>query len=215
VDAERGYSEDRWYADDRGYPEPDRRDSWRGGAPGYDDRMPPQRGYPEQPSFPGFTPPGYAEPAYSGPHDPGFDPRVAAAPTSGDPRSGGNLYGPRAERAQPALEPAPAQRSERGTRSADDGVYRSRKPLHAAGLAVFLGIFELLMLIRFGRGITDPDMHGLLAGGLMLMALPAFGLGFYALITGAAHGGPKAFLKAPLAYLPVGLILMVAAGAAA
>ena len=214
MDAERGYSEDRWYADERGYPEPDRRDSWRGGG-GYDDRMPPQRGFPEQPSFPGFTPPGYAEPSYGGPHDPGFDPRTAPAPTSVDPRPAGNLYGPRSERTPPALEPAPTQRSERGSRSGDEGVYRSRKPLHAAGLAIFLGIFELLMLIQFGKGITDADLHRVLAGGLTLMALPAFGLGFYALLTGAAHGGPKAFLKAPLAYLPVGLILMIAAGAAA
>lgn len=97
----------------------------------------------------------------------------------------------------------------------DEAVYRSRKPLHAVALGIFLGLFELIMLLHFLKGIQSFDLHRVLAGGLTLMGLPALGIGFYALLTGAAHGGPKAFLKTPLAYLPVGLILMLAAGAAA
>jgi hypothetical protein len=105
----------------------------------------------------------------------------------------------------------------RGDRGGDEGVYRSRKPLHAAAIGVSLGIFELIMLVVFVGGLfAGPiDVHRTIAGGLMMIALPLFGLGFYALITGAAHSGPRAFLRTPLAYLPIGLILMVAAGAAA
>jgi hypothetical protein len=219
VDAERAYSEDRWYSEDRGYGEPGRRDP-RGGGPGNgpDERMPAQRGYAEPTStFPGFTPGGgYSETSYGGQpapaYDPGPDPR-SAAPTSGDPRAAGGIYG---GRPGPDQAIAAAPRPERGSRSADEGVYRSRKPLHAAVLAIFLGLFELLVAIRFLKGIFNFDnMHPLLASGFTLMALPAFGIGFYALLTGAAHTGPRAFLKTPLAYLPVGLILLVAAGAAA
>jgi len=213
VDAERGYSEDRWYnSDDRGYPEPD----WRRG--GYeDDRRPPtQRGYPE-PSYAGSTG-GYADPGYGTQRepafDPGFDPR-GAAPTSGEPRPGGGVYGGRPPMPPGPPEPAGRLTEQRSSRSAEEGVYRSRKPLHAALIGIFLGVFELIMLLQFIRGIFSFDLHRVLSGGLTLMALPAFGLGLYALLTGAAHGGPKAFLKAPLAYLPIGLILLVAAGAAA
>jgi hypothetical protein len=228
VDAERGYSEDRWYADDRSYPEPDWRESR--GEPrrgGYDEARPPAQrgGYPE-PGFSGFGSPGYADPGYGTQRepafDPAYDPRAGAAP-GGPP--GGGLYGPRpADR--PALPPPvePTRSESRSSRSGDEGVYRSggeeavyrsRKPLHAAALGIFLGLFELIMLLQFLKGITSFDLHRVLAGGLMVMGLPAFGIGFYALLTGAAHGGPKAFLKTPLAYLPVGMILMVAAGAAA
>jgi hypothetical protein len=226
VDAERGYSEERWYSDDRGYPEPERRESRRGG--GYDDdrRAPAQRGYPE-PSFPGFESPGspaYADPGYGTQREPTYDPGFAAAPAS--PPSGGGLYGPRpADR--PALPPQPeptrpAAGASRGadegvyrSGEVDEGVYRSRKPLHAAVLGIFLGAFELIMVLQFVKGVFGFDLHRVLSGGLTLLALPAFGIGFYALLTGAAHGGPKAFLKTPLAYLPVGLLLLVAAGAAA
>jgi hypothetical protein len=231
VDSERGYSEERWYADDRGYTEPDWRES-RGESRGesrrgtYEDdrRLPAQRGYPE-PGFSGFGSPGYEPgPTYGtqreAPYDPGYDAR-GAAPSS----PSGGLYGPRpTDRPAPPPEPTRPAAEPRSSRGSDDGVYRSgseenvyrsRKPLHAVILGIFLGLFEMIMLLQFLKGITSFDLHRVLAGGLMLMGLPAFGLGFYALLTGAAHGGPKAFLKTPLAYLPVGMILMVAAGAAA
>jgi hypothetical protein len=219
VDAERGYSEERWYAEDRGYSEPDwrepRGESRRGG--GYDDdrRAPAQRGYPE-PGFSGFgspASPGYADPGYGTQREPAYDPGFGGAPAS--PPAGG-LYGARpGDRPAPPPEPTRSAAGASGSRSADDGVYHSRKPMHAVVLGLFLGVFELIMLLQFVRGLFAFDLHRVLSGGLTLMALPAFGIGFYALLTGAAHGGPKAFLKTPLAYLPVGLILLVAAGAAA
>lgn len=234
VDAERGYSEDRWYADDRSssYPDTDWRES-RGESRrgGYDDGRPPAQrgGYPD-PGFSGFGSPGYADPGYGTQREPafdaGYDPRAAGAPAGPAGAAGAGLYGPRpADR--PALpppveptRPVSGARSGRGDEGVyrsggDESVYRSRKPLHAAILGIFLGLFELIMLLQFLKGITGFDLHRVLAGGLMLMGLPAFGIGFYALLTGAAHGGPRAFGKTPLAYLPVGMILMVAAGAAA
>jgi hypothetical protein len=219
VDAERGYSEERWYPDDRGNPEPDWRERDRRG--GYDDGRPPAQR--TEPRFSGFGEPGYADPAYGSHREPAYDPR-GVDPRSGIPSSPpGGVYGPRpADRPPMPIEPAPrldppTTEVPRAQRGEDKGVYRSSKPLHAVVLGIFLGVFELIMLLQFVRGVfgSPSDLHRVLAGGLMLMGLPAFGIGFYALLTGAAQIGPRAFLKTPLAYLPVGLILIVAAGAAA
>lgn len=232
MDAQRGYPDERWFGDERNHPDNEWRDR-RGGYP--DDehgRVPAQRGgysmadvnvgYGAEPRY---AQPGYPEPGYA----PGPDPR----PISGDPRPpvsgnpdfgpGPGGYGPRPpERGAPLIDPptteVPRARSEAraADRAADEGLYRSRKPLHAAAIGVSLGIFELIMLVVFFGGLfAGPiDAHRVIAGGLMMMALPLFGLGFYALVTGAAHGGPKAFLRTPLAYLPIGLFLMLAAAAA-
>ncbi|NUR71603.1 MAG: hypothetical protein HOU81_12350, partial [Hamadaea sp.] len=159
---------------------------------------------------------------------PAFEPGYGPGP--GSPAGPGPAFGPRPPERAPMMEPPPTQiapptqmapevrpepRSRSAERDADSGVYRSKKPLHAALIGVSLGVFELIMFLVFVRGVFQLDVSRIVAGGLMMMALPLFGLGFYALITGAAHAGPRAFLKTPLAYLPVALILMVAAGAAA
>jgi hypothetical protein len=52
----------------------------------------------------------------------------------------------------------------------------------------------------------------------MIIALPMFAVGIYALAGGAAVApgqGVRAWLRTPLAYLPLGLILFLAAALAA
>ncbi|MEV6963706.1 hypothetical protein AB0M47_01225 [Hamadaea sp. NPDC051192] len=226
-DGDRGYAEERWPGEDRGY---DGGGDWRERRGGYRDDDRGRGGYPI-----GDVNAGYGEPNRYGPPAPpqpqSFEPGYGPGP--GSPVSGpGPAFGPRPpERAPmmdapptqiapptqlaPEVRPAPEQRSRSAERDADSGVYRSRKPMHAVLIGLSLGVFELIMFLVFVRGVFQFDVGRIVAGGLMMMALPLFGLGFYALITGAAHGGPKAFLKTPLAYLPIGLILMIAAGAAA
>jgi hypothetical protein len=58
---------------------------------------------------------------------------------------------------------------------------------------------------------------GAVAGTLMLVGLPTLAAGLHPLISGgaAAPDGARAVLRAPLAYLLVGLVLLLAAGLAA
>ena len=104
---------------------------------------------------------------------------------------------------------------------AADGVYRSKRPGLAVVIGIAVGLLELTMVRVFAAGVFgDPlDVSRAVAGGLMLLALPLFGFGLYALATGAARAvdvwGPRVWLRPPLAYLTVALILMIAAGAAA
>jgi hypothetical protein len=245
LNEERNYPEPDWRERRGGYPPEDdqgRAPTQRGGYPpaevnagyGGDQRFAPAAGGYGDPGYPGRPQP---DPAYDprGAMPPNGDPRggppmgapmggpgaapmggpqMGGPPMGGPPMGGAPGFGPRPpERAAAPLDPQTSEVPRtRAERAAEEGVYRSKKPLHAVAIGVLLGIFELIMLgVFFG----SADAHRTIAGGLMLIALPMFGIGFYALLTGAGHAGPRAFLRTPLAYLVIGLILMLAAGSAA
>lgn len=98
-------------------------------------------------------------------------------------------------------------------------VYRTRR----AGLAALLAggaIFAELLLVRvllvaeFG---SQAAPGAVLAGLFALAGVPLVALGLHALCTGAGSAGPapgRLWLRVPLAYLPVGLVLLVAAALA-
>jgi len=99
-------------------------------------------------------------------------------------------------------------------------IYRARRPAAAAMLVVPAVLFGVLLaralaIAAFG---TTFSLSGVLASGLALASLPLLVSGLYGLITGAAFGaerwGFKIWAKPPLAYLVVGLSLLVAAGLA-
>jgi hypothetical protein len=100
--------------------------------------------------------------------------------------------------------------------------YRARR----SGIAGLLGavalIIEVLVLVKvLVDAITahPTNTGGVLAGVFAMCGVPMIALGLYGLATGAAiAGGPnvgRAWLRTPLAYLPIGLILIIAAGLAA
>jgi hypothetical protein len=100
-------------------------------------------------------------------------------------------------------------------------VYRARRP----GIAVLLTIaalgFGVVFLRVFAVGFFGPHFSGanVLAGSFSMFSLPLLVIGGYGLVTGAAHGaeqyGFRLWARPPLAYLLVGLVLVVAAGLAA
>jgi hypothetical protein len=99
--------------------------------------------------------------------------------------------------------------------------YRARRSGTAALLGIVAVIAEILLLLRvLANSLTSHPVNpaGVLGGLLAMCGVPLVAIGMYALATGAATaGGPnvgRAWLRTPLAYLPVGLVLLIAAGLA-
>jgi len=98
-----------------------------------------------------------------------------------------------------------------------DGVYRGRRPALAAALAVLTALFEIAFIRVFATSFRASAAGGTIAGTLMIVALPMFALGMYALAGGAAVAtsqGVRPWLRVPLAYLPLGLMLFLVAALA-
>lgn len=104
-----------------------------------------------------------------------------------------------------------------------DGVYRTKRPAVALAFLGLTVVFEVLALLLLVDGVAGgADSAGALVSGLFLaVGLPMFAIGLYALVTGAtrlppdAGGGLPVWLRPPVAYLPVSLVLFLAAALAA
>ena len=147
------------------------------------------------------------------PHDPLFDPMP-------DPRYGSAQqpsYGQQQQQGQGFQQPTGAVDAAAVRRKVKetDGLYRSRKPIFVGLYAVLAAVAELLMLKPFFAGVGESAVLGPL---LAMLAFPLLAIGMYGLSTGAATAvqfqGPRVWLRLPLAYLPIGIGLLIAAGAA-
>lgn len=189
MDAYRSYSEENRYSE----PEPGYADQgWYGEQrrPG-DLPSPEPRGYVDQPRS-----------------DPGWDPG----------RAPGSVMPPRPapeEIRRPPVGPAPGSPG-----PVSDSVYRSRRPAAALAFGMPAALLEILALILLVEAATaDPiTASGVVAASCLLLALPLAAYGLYAVATGAVRAaGPnsaQAWLRPPVAYLTVALVLFVAAGLA-
>jgi hypothetical protein len=155
------------------------------------------------------------------------DRAAATAPRSADPRQ---------SRTAPTRSRAAAERqlTERQTtelRSHESfrvgeiptvptNIYRARRPAVAIMLvipavAVGLLLIRALAISAFGDTFL---IGGVIASACALASLPLLVAGLYGLVTGAAHGaeqfGFKVWARPPLAYLLVGVALVLAAGLA-
>jgi hypothetical protein len=116
---------------------------------------------------------------------------------------------------------SPLQTPTQPIAAAPTAVYLSRRP----GLAVILVLVSLLAEVLLakvllgGEFASGGDGADVLSAVLGMAGVPLVSVGLYGLATGAATaGGPnsgRAWLRTPLAYLPVGLILIFAAAIAA
>src|SRR5262245_4191529 len=118
--------------------------------------------------------------------------------------------------AAPASGPGPT-----GSGGAEPGgnVYRTRR----AGVAVLLVVAAIVAELRLARLLLVAEFGvkatpgGVLAGLFSLAGVPLVARGLHGLATGAASAGnspARQWLRVPLAYLPVGLVLLLAAALA-
>jgi hypothetical protein len=99
-------------------------------------------------------------------------------------------------------------------------VYRARRAGIVGALGITAVVAELLLLrvLLSGEFGHVVDAGGVLSGIFAMTGIPLTAMGLYGLMTGAAAAGPapeRAWLRTPLAFLPVGLTLLIAAGLAA
>jgi hypothetical protein len=101
----------------------------------------------------------------------------------------------------------------------NDGLYRSQNPAFAVLYGLLGSLGELLMIRPFLAGAFKLGVGSALAPLLAMVAFPFLALGLYGLSTGAATAvqfqGPRVWLRTPLVYVPIALLLLLAAGAAA
>jgi hypothetical protein len=113
----------------------------------------------------------------------------------------------------------PRTKSRAARSAASGGAGRS-----LAGIAIVLvaGVLTLPILAVLVDSVVGRPLSasGVVASVLVLLGLPVGAIGFYGLATGAARSssGPPPYavwLRPPLAYIPIALVLFTAAGLAA
>jgi hypothetical protein len=201
VDVPRNFSDDpepRWYPGDRGYTE---RPAYSETGYGDDDR--------------------YRVP----------EPRGGVPPMSGPPAPPGTFF-PRDRMEHTGETPLDVTGQRRGAERVDvsalrrppgspaPSVYLSKRPALAALLIVLTVVFEIPTFRAFASSAFADQIavSPTFASMFMAAALPLFAMGLYGLIAGASTApgaGTRAWLRTPLAYLPISLLLFLASALAA
>jgi hypothetical protein len=220
VSAEPDYGERANWYDDRGRPDPDR----------YDDRghREPDR-YPAVPSPERYDDRGHREPdRYD---DRGHreaerydEPRRSARPSPGESARVAPAPRPTPAPAQEPVSAPPPPRPVAAPASpapVGDSLYRSKRPAAAVlcwAPTMLLEVPALLLLLDAAFGDVR-SVSGVISASCLVLALPLLAAGLYAVATGAVRAaGPnsvQAWLRPPVSYLTVSLVLFVAAGLAA
>jgi hypothetical protein len=196
-------------------------------------RLPEQR-----PADPYSAPPGYAstDPTTTGSHSLSSDtgsiripvrgpeyPAVrpsGANPIADAPAASTTTYGSGAGLDSPAGSPAYNEPTSMvpmtagmGRSAPAESVYGARRPVSALVFAIVAAVLSVpaIMLLVRATFVDDPTARGVVPAVLLTLGLPLIGLGLYS-VPGGGVAGRDAWLRAPAVYLPIGLVLLVAAG---
>jgi len=206
------YDEDRYRTPEPRYPDEPSGDLGRYRDPLTDPALSRRPGadLPPQPAEPGER---FGDPRFGG------DPRRQPGGVPGSPMAPAVPGAP-----GPVGPPAPAvlpAMPTMATEAVGGAIYRTRRVGLAALLVAVTVVAELLVvrILLTGEFSHTVQAGAVLAGIFAMCGTPLTTMGLYGLMTGAATaGGPtpgRAWLRTPLAYLPVGLVLLVAAALAA
>lgn len=159
-------------------------------------------------------------PMGAGPGDPmrppGGDPRYPGGPADRGPMGRGP-----AERGPADRGAGQGRRWPPGAVPPGQGTYRTRRPALAIFMAIVAAIFEVPAIRVFADAAfrANVAVSGVASGTFLIIGLPMFALGLYALATGPAwptdEPGFSPWLRPPVAYLTISLALFLAAGFAA
>jgi hypothetical protein len=155
-------------------------------------------------------PPEYGSPpAEFPPANYGAPPPYSAQPA--EPYQPGSMYG---AGSNPLSAPTAAVNT---IQPSSPSVYHSRKPAIAIVLAVLTVVFEIPALRLLGAAtIADVvPVSGVVAGTFLVLGLPVTAYGVYGLLNGPSPTTLAAWLRVPLLYLPLGVVLFLLAALAA
>ena len=96
-----------------------------------------------------------------------------------------------------------------------DSVYQTRRPVTSIIVAIVMVVLMIPVIrLLFDATFTgDPSARGIVPAVLLTLGFTLTGIGLFAV----ARGGPiarESWLRPPVAYLPAGLVLLIAAGLA-
>ena len=99
---------------------------------------------------------------------------------------------------------------------APEAVYRTRRPVSAVIVAIvaLLLMVPVVLLLVHVTFVDEPTVRGIVPAVMLTLGLPLTAIGLYSLAAGGGPAGRDVWLRPPVAYLPVGLFLLLAAGLA-
>jgi hypothetical protein len=158
--------------------------------------------YPPPPAYPPAAAPAPA--AYTPPEQPLYP---ASPPAGGNPGFGG----PTAS----VHTIAPAHHQQPGP---GPSIYQSRKPVVLIALVALTVLFEIpaLRLLASATLADAVPASGVVAGTFLVLGIPVSAYGLYGMLGGGpVTGNLSVWLKQPLIYLPLGVLLFLFAALAA
>jgi hypothetical protein len=125
---------------------------------------------------------------------------------------------------RPAYNPAPAYNEPTSLvppvvpvpERSRESVYSTRRPVSAVVVAVVTALLmvPVIRVLIAAAFASDPVVQAIVPAVLLTLGLPLTGAGLYALAGGGRPHSRETWLRPPVAYLPTGLVLVLAAAIA-